>query len=138
MQINPYLGFDGNCREAMTFYAKVLGAKLTSMIANRDTPMKDQFGPDAQDRIMHARLEIDDQVIMAGDAPPGQFTKPAGFTISIMIEDNTSADRIFKELLEGGKINMPIQETFWAERFGMGVDRYGVPWMVNGKQKPMQ
>ncbi len=137
MKLNPYLGFDGNCREAMTFYANVLGGKLTALIANGDTPMKDQFPPDQQDRIMHARLEVGDQVIMAGDAPQGMHSQPAGFTIAVTIEDNKEADRVFAELLEGGKINMPIQETFWADRFGMGIDKFGIPWMVNGKQKPM-
>jgi PhnB protein len=137
MRINPYLAYDGNCREAIEFYQKVLKGKITALIANADTPMKDQFPPDQQHRIMHARLEIGDAVIMAGDAPPGMYQKPHSITVSITIEDNAEADRIFKELTDGGEVHMPIADTFWAERFGMGRDKFGVPWMINGKQKPM-
>ena len=138
MKINPYLGFDGNCREAIEFYQKILKGKITFMMTNADTPMKDQFPADQQNRIMHARLEIGDAVIMAGDAPPGMYQTPHSITISIMIDDNAEAARVFKELTDGGEVHMPFADSFWAEGFGMGRDKFGVPWMVNGKQKPMQ
>lgn len=138
MRINPYLGFDGDCEEAFRFYEKVLGGKIAAMIPFSDMPSPSEpFPPELQSKLMHARLVIGDAVLMGGDAPPGMYKKPQGTNITINVDEPAEAERIFRELSEGGTVTMQIQETFWAHRFAMLTDRYGTPWMVNC-EKPMQ
>ncbi len=129
MQINAYLNFDGQCREAFDFYGRVLGGTV-KMMTMEESPMGGQVGPEWKGRIMHARLEVGDQAIMASDTPPGQPPSPQGMWVSIQVPEPAEAERIYNALLEGGRATMPMQETFWAPRFGMLVDRYGTPWMV--------
>ncbi|MFS8063746.1 MAG: VOC family protein [Luteimonas sp.] len=133
MQLIPYLNFDGQCKEAFDFYAKVLGGKITGQMRYRDSPMCDQMPADARDRIMHSQLAIGDAVLMGADGPPPPPHAPqaVGTTINIMLDTPVDAERIFAALAEGGDIKMPMAETFWAQRWGMLVDRYGKPWMVN-------
>lgn len=124
-----YLNFDGNAREAMTFYQKCLGAKL-SLQTFRDAKMGVPTG--AEDRIVHARLEKGDAIIMASDTQPGMaFTPGNNFSISVQCESSAEIDSFFKALSAGGKVTMPIQDTFWNARFGMLTDRFGVNWMFN-------
>jgi len=87
--------------------------------------------PETATRIMHARLQVGDRLLMGGDAPPQSASKPQGFCVSIQADDLAEAERIFRELGEGGVVQMPIAETFWARRFGMLIDKFGTPWMVN-------
>lgn len=82
-------------------------------------------------KIMHASLRVGGQSLMGADTPPGSYQAPHGFSVALHIEDPAEAERVFGALAEGGKIGMPIQETFWAHKFGMLVDRFGTPWMVN-------
>jgi PhnB protein len=131
MQINAYLNYDGQCREAFQLYERVLGGQITMVHTFGESPMGDQTPPDYKDRVMHVRLELGDQVLMGSDAPPPHFDKPQGFSISIGVDDVAEAERIFNQLSEGGQVTMSLQKTFWAERFAMFVDRYGTPWMVN-------
>ena len=131
MQINPYLSFNGNCAEAFAFYEKALGGKITMKMTYGESPMAAQTKPEDKSRIMHVRLEAQGAVLLGADAPQQYAQKPAGFCTSINVTNPADADRIFKALSEGGKVNMPIQETFWAQRFGMTLDRFGQPWMVN-------
>ncbi len=131
MQVNPYLYFDGNCEEAFKLYEKILGAKIEMMMNHEGTPAEQQAPPEWKTKILHARLSLGGQVIMASDAPPGRYEKPEGFSINISVTDPAEADRLFNALLEGGTVCMPIAETFWAKRFGMLTDRFGIPWMVN-------
>ena len=131
LQLNPYLAFNGQCEEAFKFYEKALGGKIVAMIPHEGSPAEGQVPPEWRKKIMHARLEIGDHVLMGGDAPPQHQVKPQGFTVALQIPDVADAERVFKALSESGNIQMPFQETFWAIRFGMLTDRYGVPWMVN-------
>ena len=131
MQVNPYLTYDGNCKEAMTYYQKVLGARIEAMHPYGEGPPEMQVAPEHKDRIMHARITIDGEVLMASDAPPGHFNKPQGFSVSLQVEDPTDAERKFKALAEGGTVNMPFGKTFFSKGFGMCVDQFGIPWMVN-------
>jgi PhnB protein len=131
MQLNPYLFFNGQCEEAFKFYAQVLGGKIDGMLTHAGTPAEQQVPAEWRDKIMHARLIVGDQVLMASDAPPDHYEKPNGFSVSIQIKDKAEAERIFNELAEGGKIQMPFGQTFWAAGFGMCADRFGIPWMVN-------
>ena len=135
MKVNAYLNFDGRCEEAFNFYAKVLGAKVLMMIKHGDTPVADQM-PGWRDKIVHARLDIGGTLLMGSDSPPQYQTKPAGFSVNIDTATPAEAERVFAALAEGADVRMPIGETFWVLRFGMLIDRYGTPWMVNC-EKPM-
>jgi len=83
------------------------------------------------DKVLHAHFRVGEQSIMGADAPPGRYEQPKGFSVTINVDTPSEAERIFHSLAEGGTIQMLIQETFWALRFGMLVDRFGIPWMVN-------
>jgi PhnB protein len=131
MQVNPYLFYNGNCEAAFKFYEKVLGAKVEILMKHDAAPAGSPVPPEWIDKIMHGRISIDGQVIMASDAPPGRFNKPQGFTVSLQVENLADAERKFKALAEGGAINMPFEKTFFAKGFGMCIDQFGIPWMVN-------
>ncbi|HEX8167408.1 MAG TPA: VOC family protein [Beijerinckiaceae bacterium] len=131
MQINPYLMFNGGCEEAFRLYERVLGGRIEIMLPH-EGPAAEHVPPEWRSKIMHARLVVGDMVLMASDAPPGrQGEGMEGFFVNVGVEDPAEAERIFHALAEGGTVRMPIQETFWAVRFGMLVDRFGTPWMVN-------
>jgi PhnB protein len=136
MKTNPYLSFNGNCADAFRFYEKVLGGKISALMTWADTPMAKEVPAETRSQIVHARMQIDDTVLMGGDAPPGRYEAPKGITVTITVEQPAEADRIFAALSEAGTVTMPIQETFWAQRFAMFTDRYGTPWMINC-EKPM-
>jgi len=128
-----YLSFDGQCEAAFKHYEKVLDGKILMMVRNADAPADSCVPqtPETAARIMHARLKVGDRLLMGGDAPPQFASKPQGFCVNIMVDDPIESERIFRELGEGGVVQMPIGETFWARRFGMLIDRFGTPWMVN-------
>ena len=131
MQVNPYLSFNGQCEAAFKLYERVLGGQLGNTFRYAGTPLADQVPPDWQDKVMHGTLTVGGQVLMAGDVAPERYEAPKGFSLSIHISDATEAERIFRELSNGGKVVMPLGKTFWAERFGMVIDRFGIPWMIN-------
>lgn len=131
MQLTPYLGFNGQCQEAFKFYEKCLGGKITAMFTFDSTPAASHVPAEFQGQIMHARLDLDGQWLMGSDYPGPDFEPARGFHVSINVDTPEEAERIYKELSEGGKIEMPLEETFWAVRFGMFVDRFGTPWMIN-------
>lgn len=135
MKANAYLAYNGNCEEAFKFYEKCLRGKILMMMKYKDAPMDGQH-QDAAEKIIHARIDLGDSLIMGSDAPANQF-KPhnSGIMINLNIEEPAEADRVFKELSAGGEVTMPITETFWAHRFAMFFDRFGIPWMVNCEKK---
>lgn len=136
MAFNPYLSFNGSCAEAFAFYAAATGGNVVSLLTYRNSPAADQAPPDWQGKVMHASLVLGDTVLMGGDVPPGQYQPPVGFSVNITVPSAAEAERVFAALGAGGSIMMPMAETFWAERFGMATDRFGIPWMVNC-MKPM-
>jgi PhnB protein len=131
MQLNPYLHFNGQCEAAFKFYEQALDGKIGAMMTHDGSPMADQVPQEWLQKIMHARMTVGDVLLMGSDSPPGRYEAPKGFTVSIGIDKPAEADRVFHALAEGGTVTMPIQETFWAQRFGMVTDRFGIPWMVN-------
>jgi len=131
MQLNPYLFYNDNCEAAFKFYEKVLGAKIEVLLRNEEAPAEMQTQPERKKKVMHGRISIDGQVLMASDAPPDHFHKPQGFSVSLTIKDPAEAERKFKALSEGGNLNMPVGKTFFSKGFGMCVDQFGIPWMVN-------
>jgi PhnB protein len=128
--LNPYLTFDGRCRDAFELYARVLRGKIEAIFTHAESPMADQAPPAWRDKVMHARLVAGDQVLMGSDATE-RYERPAGFSVTIGVGEPAEAERIFRELSEGGTVGMPMQQTFWALRFGTLTDRFGIPWMVN-------
>jgi PhnB protein len=133
MQINPYLFYDSKCEAAFKFYEKALGGKIEMMLRNEQAP-PDSGMPAAPERakyIMHARMSVEGQVLMASDAPPDRYNKPQGFAISITVPDVAEAERKFKAISEGGTVGMPFGKTFFSKGFGMCVDQFGISWMVN-------
>lgn len=137
MKLNSYLMFNGQCKAAFQFYEQCLGGKITDMMTYADSPdasMTEQMPPEWHDKIMHVGLMIDDQLLMGSDNPPGYNEEPKGFSVSINLNDPTKAEQIFNTLAKNGTVKMPLQQTFWADRFGMLVDQFGVPWMVNCEQ----
>jgi len=131
-QLNAYLNFDGNCAEAMRFYERTLGGKLDLMTFG-ESPMCDQMPPGSGDRVLHARLALDGGVLMASDSMPGQpYSGIKGCGLALTYPGVDDARRAFDALAEGGKVTMPMEKTFWAESFGMVVDRYGATWLING------
>jgi PhnB protein len=129
--LNPYLFYDSNCEEAFKHYEKVLGAKIEVLLRNADAPAEMPYAPERKQNIMHGRLTVGGQVLMASDAPPEHYHKPQGFSVSLTLSDPAEAERKFTALLEGGSINMPFSTTFFSKGFGMGIDKFGIPWMVN-------
>jgi len=99
--------------------------------APRDVPRT----PETANRIMHARPKVGDRFLMGGDAPAGLTSKPQGFCVSVQVDEPDEAERVFSELSAGGKVMMPISSTFWAQRFAMFTDKFGVPWMVNREKR---
>ena len=129
--LNPYLFYNGNCEQAFKHYEKVLGARIETLLRNADGPPDMPSAPERGQQIMHGRISIDGHVLMASDAPPEHFHKPQGFSVSLTITDPAEAARKFAALCEGGSVTMPFTPTFFAKGFGMGIDRFGIPWMVN-------
>jgi PhnB protein len=134
MQLNPYLSFNGQCEEAVRFYQQVLGGEIVALLRYGETPMADQTAPEWRSKIAHARLMIGDKVLMASDSPPDHYEPMKGISVTLGIDEPAEAERIFHALEPGATVTMPIQQTFWALRFGMLTDRFGTPWMINCEQ----
>ncbi len=136
MQLNPYLSFNGQCKDAFAFYETCLGGKIIAMLTWADTPMAKDAPPDLLGKIAHARLLVDNLLLMGGDAPPGLYQQPKGMSVTLGCENPADAERVYKALSEGGAIQMELQETFWALKFAMFTDKFGTPWMINC-ERPM-
>ena len=122
-----YLNFDGHCREAFEFYARVLGGEIVATISGADVP----GGSGDATRMMHARLRAGKFELMGSDVPSEYYVPAAGMVVQVSIDDLAQAEQTFRELAEGGEVTMPWGETFFARGFGLAVDRFGTRWMVN-------
>ena len=139
VSIQPYLSFGGRCEEAIEFYRKALGAEVRMMMRFKEAPEKQTDMPECfQDKIMHASLQIGDSVLMASDGRCEGAQAFEGFSISIQLADEAEAERVFAALSDGGLVTMPLEQTFWAPKFGMLQDRFGVGWMINVMPKPQE
>jgi len=136
MKVQPYLLFKGNCEEAFKTYADVLGGKVVAMLPHKGSPAEAETPAEWQNKILHARLDIGDQVILASDAPPGRQSPMGGFNITLDVGSPAEVERIFKAFNQGGTATMTPQETFFAKSFAMVTDRFGTPWMLIAP-KPM-
>ena len=130
MELATYIFFNGNCSDAVKFYEKHLGAKVAMMMRNADAPPEAKM-PGGSDMVMHVRMTIGQNILLASDCPPDMFDKPQGFRVMYGVEKAAEGERVFNALSEGGSVQMPYQKTFWAHRFGMCTDKFGIPWMIN-------
>jgi PhnB protein len=135
MQLHPYLSFDGTCAEALAFYEKVLGAKVTFKQTWGESPMANQVPVETHDKIIHASLDVGGSTLLCSDAPPDRYETPKGIGVTLGLKDTSEGERVFNALSEGGKTDMPFQATYWSPGFGMCRDRFGIPWMVNCEAK---
>jgi PhnB protein len=135
MQVNPYIFFNGNCEAALNYYQKVLGAKIEAIMRYDSAPADMPTPPEWKQKVMHAKVTIDGEVIMASDAPPGHFNQPQGFAVSLQVENPGDAAVRFRQLSDGGTVTMPFAKTFFSNGFGMCIDKFGTPWMVNSPKE---
>ncbi len=133
-EVSAYLVFSGECEAAFKFYEKCLGGKIEMIMTFGDSPMSQQAPAEWRNKVMHARMTVGNTVLMGSDAPPDRYEQPKGFSMSVSIKDPAEAERMFNELADGGKVQMPLEKTFWAVKFGMLVDRFSIPWMINCEQ----
>jgi len=138
--MNPYLGFKGECEAAFTFYEECLGGQLGAIFRYAGTSLAYQVPADWQDKVMHGSVTVGEQVLEGCDVAPDGYEEPKGISLSLQIKDMAQAERIFSELANGGRVVMPLEKTFWAARFGMVVDRFGIPWQINceGSDSPAE
>ena len=133
MQVQPYLFFDGRCDEAIDFYKLALDAEVMSLMRFRDAPDPDEHGPDRPegDKVMHASLRVGDTMLLMSDGSAQGAPKFEGFSLSLNLQSEADAERLFAALADGGRIQMPLARTFFAPRFGMLTDRFGISWMIH-------
>lgn len=131
MQVSPYLSFKGDCEAAFQFYAQCFGGRLGDMFRYGGSPMAGDVPAGWSDKVMHGSVTVADQVLMGADIVPAQYEEAKGFSLSIHLNGAAEAERIFAALATEGRVVMSLEKTFWAERFGMLVDRFGIPWSIN-------
>ena len=136
MNANVFLQFNGNCKEAFDFYSKATGCPLGMTMTYGDSPASDQTPPEMKDKVIYTQLTVGDSVVMGCDSPPQFFATPQGFNLCVGVDTDEDAERIFAGLSEGGHVVMPMEETFFATRFGMLKDKFGTPWMVIHTKMP--
>lgn len=130
MQVESYLYFDGRCEEAIEFYRRTLGAEVEFLMRFKESPDPAMTPPGSGDKVMHASFRIGETRIMASDGDCKGKAAFQGFSLALSVADDVQAERLFAALGDGGQVQMPMAETFFATRFGMVADRFGVSWMV--------
>jgi len=138
MQMQPYLSFKGDCEAAFTFYAQCLGGQLESIFRYGGSPLEHQVPAEWSNKVMHASVTIGGQTLAGADVAPDAYENPKGFSLSLNMANVADAERIFGALAEGGRILMPLEQTFWAVRFGMIVDRFGIQWLINCEARTLE
>lgn len=128
MKANIYINFPGTCAEAFRYYEKHLGAKIGIMMTHAQSPEPSQLGPEWKNKVLHARIAVADTELMAADIPNAEPMRSAYLTL--LVDSDSEAERIYSALADGGRELMPIRETFFATRFGQVRDRFGINWMI--------
>jgi PhnB protein len=138
VEITPHLVFAGQCEEAFKFYERVIGGKIVTMLTWGQSPMAEQVPAHWQSKILHASLTLPGAALIGADVLPEQYERPKGFYVLLGIDEPTDAERMFSSLAENGVVAVPMQQTFWSVRFGVVVDRFGIPWEVSCGQVASQ
>jgi PhnB protein len=131
LEVSAYLSFKGDCEAAFKFYEDVLGATPGLLFRYADSPMADVVPDGWEKKIMHGSVRIGPHLLEGADVPPERYEEPKGFSLSLNARSAQEADALYERLAEGGRVVYPIAKTFWSERFGMVVDRFGIRWMIN-------
>ena len=131
MKFTIHLAFDGQCEAAFKFYEKCFGGRIVTMVTWGDPRMAAQTPPGFEGKILHATLAVGDANLAGSDSFPGQYEGAKGFSVIVGIDNPVEAERVFDALAENGRVQMPLQETFWAVRFGVVVDQFGLSWEIN-------
>jgi PhnB protein len=131
MEMHPYVNFNGECEAAFKLYEECLDARPGPIFRYAGTSFEDDVPADWHDKVMHGSVTIGGQVLQGADRAPGQYEQPRGFSLSLQMTSTTEADRVFHRLAKDGTVMMPLQKTFWAARFGVVVDRFGIRWLIN-------
>jgi PhnB protein len=131
MALSAHLSYLGQCEEAFNFYAELFGGQLM-MLAYRDTPMAQEVPAEWREKIVHATLSFNGCTLAGSDVQLAHYRRPQGFSVLADVEGVDNANRIFSALAERGRVEMPMQETFWSPVFGVLVDRFDIPWEING------
>jgi PhnB protein len=131
MNMAPYLSFKGDCEAAFRFYQATFNGTLGELFRYAGSPMEKDVPADWGDKIMHGSVTILGHTLMGADNPPDKYERPQGFSLALNLADAQEAERIYRALSDGGKVIVPLAKTFWAERFGMVIDRFGAPWAIN-------
>lgn len=128
MRLNTYVNFAGRCAEAFRFYEKHLGGKIEMLMTFGEAPDQSQVKPEMKDAVLHARITLGGTVLMGADIPKAEPMRSA--YLSLSVDNDAEAERVFKVLSDGGQVFMPLEETFFATRFGQLRDRFGLNWMI--------
>ena len=131
MRLNPYLTFDGQCESAFKFYEQCLRGKIVMLMRYGDSPLAAGTPPEWQQRVIHATFCWGEYLLQGADALPESYRKPQGFSVMLNIDSVAEAERVFNALSAHGTVQIPLQESFWAQRFGVLVDQFGTPWTIN-------
>lgn len=136
MKLTTHLTFDGNCEEAFRFYAQCLGGRIDTLMTWEQCPATDELPKHWLGKVMHTSLTVGDFALIGNDTLPPHFQAPQGFAVALTVDSAGEAERVFAALAEGGMVQMPLEQTFFAARFGMLRDRFGIPWMVVTAEGP--
>ena len=131
MDQHSYISFKGDCAAAFEFYQVILGATPGLIFRYADSPLADVVPPGWESKVMHGSVKIGPHLLEGADVPPERYEEPKGFSLSLNVTSPAEAESLFEKLAAGGRVLYPIAKTFWSERFGMVVDRFGIPWMIN-------
>lgn len=135
MKLQTYVNFAGRCAEAFGFYEKHLGGKIGMVMTHGQAPDQSRVNPEWKDAVLHARIALGGTELMGADIPTAQPMRSAYLTLSV--ESDAEAERIFSALSDGGEVFMPMEETFFATRFGQLRDQFGINWMIL-HERPMR
>ena len=138
MQLNPHIYFCGECEEAFTLYAGLLGGTITTLLRYGGSPLANQVPGEWGGKIAHACLDLGSSQITGVDVQPTGYERPHGVSLLLGVDEPDQAERVFSALAEGGSVKLPIQQTFWSARYGIVVDRFGVQWEINCAQEPQK
>ncbi len=130
MKTNAYLNYGGNCAEAFKFYEQHLGAKITMLMTHDQAPGATNLDPKVAKSVLYASIKLGDTTIMASDVPSDRFQPMRSVYICMSVDTDAEAERIYNLLTDGGEVYMPLQETFFATRYGQFRDKFGTSWMV--------
>lgn len=136
MKLTLHLSFAGECEAAFRFYQGCLGGEITTLLTWGESPLAEMVPFAWRGKICHASLEFEGCVLAGVDPPPSEYGQPSGFQVLLELEDIARAEKVFAALAEGGTIKVAMQRVFWAERFGVLIDRFGVQWEVQGQTAP--